>query len=118
MHGEGVAPTQALGTAGSRRGSRTMVSRRARSGRSSVTVKKKRKAATALLMLGGRTPVCARWCWKRRKSSAVAVSGERPMNAANARTDAGPYTGSIARARPASETLMWTAPPRKGGQRG
>jgi hypothetical protein len=35
------------------------VSRRARSGRSSVTVKKKRKAATALLMLGGRTPVCA-----------------------------------------------------------
>ena len=59
MRGEGVAPTQALGTAGSRRGSRTMVSRRARSGRSSVTVKKKRKAATALLMLGGRTPVCA-----------------------------------------------------------
>ena len=56
MRGEGVAPTQALGTAGSRRGSRTMVSRRARSGRSSVTVKKKRKAATALLMLGGRTP--------------------------------------------------------------
>ena len=45
--------------AGSRRGSRTTVSRRARSGRSSVTVKKKRKAATALLMLGGRIPVCA-----------------------------------------------------------
>jgi hypothetical protein len=25
-------------------------------------VKKKRKAATALLMVGGRTPVCAWWC--------------------------------------------------------
>ena len=36
-----------------------VTSRRARSGRSSVTVKKKLKAATALLMLGGRTPVCA-----------------------------------------------------------
>jgi len=55
-------------------------------GRSSVTVKKKRKAATALLMLGGRTPVCAWWCWKRRKSSAVAESGDRPTKAANART--------------------------------
>jgi hypothetical protein len=41
-----------LSTAGSRRGSRTILSRRARSGRSSVTVKKKRRAATALLMLG------------------------------------------------------------------
>jgi hypothetical protein len=31
-------------------------------------------------------PVCV-WCsWKRRRSSAVAVSGERPMNAAKART--------------------------------
>ena len=50
-----------LSTAGNRRGSRTIVSRRARPGRSSVTVKKKRKAATALLTLGGRTPVCA-WC--------------------------------------------------------
>jgi hypothetical protein len=75
-----------LSTAGSRRGSRTMVSRRARSGRSSVTAKKKRSAATALLMLGGCTPVCV-WCsWKQRRSSAVAVSGDRPMKAANART--------------------------------
>jgi hypothetical protein len=75
-----------LSTAGSRRGSRTIVSRRARSGRSSVTVKKKRKAATALLMLGGGMPICV-WCsWKRRRSSPVAVSGERPMKAANART--------------------------------
>jgi hypothetical protein len=34
------------------------VSRRARSGRSSVTVKKKRTAETALLMLGGCMPLC------------------------------------------------------------
>ena len=75
-----------LSTAGRRRGSRTIVSRRERSGRSSVTVKKKRRAATALLMLGGCMPLCV-WCsWKRRSSSAVAVSGERWMKAANART--------------------------------
>ena len=47
-----------LSTAGSRRGWRTTVSRRARSGRSSVTVKKKRRAETALLMLGGCMPLC------------------------------------------------------------
>jgi hypothetical protein len=41
-----------LSTTGSRRGWRTTVSRRARSGRSSVTVNKKRRAETALLMLG------------------------------------------------------------------
>ena len=46
-----------LSTVGIRRGYGTTVSRRARSGRSSVTVKKKRRAETALLMLGGRTPV-------------------------------------------------------------
>nr|WP_306770260.1 hypothetical protein [Mycobacterium sp. KBS0706] len=75
-----------LSTAGSRRGSRTTVSRRAKSGRSSVTVKKKRRAETALLTLGGCTPVWV-WCnWKRRKSSAVAVPGDRPMKAANDRT--------------------------------
>ena len=49
-------------------------------------MKKKRKAETALLMLGGCSPLCV-WCsWKRRNSSAVAVSGDRPMKAANART--------------------------------
>ena len=47
---------------------------------------KKRKAETAPLMLGGCTPLRV-WCsWKRRSSSAVAVSGDRPMKAANART--------------------------------
>ena len=71
---------------GIRRGYGTTVSRRARSGRSSVTVKKKRRAETALLMLGGCMPIRV-WCsWNRRRSSAVAVSGERPIKAANART--------------------------------
>ena len=47
-----------------------------------VTVKKKRSAETELLMPGGccRPASCS---WKRRRSSAVAVSGERPMKAAN-----------------------------------
>jgi hypothetical protein len=74
-----------LSTAGSR-GYGTTVSRRARSGRSSVTVKKKRRAETALLMLDGCMPIRV-WCsWNRRRSSAVAVSGDRPIKAANART--------------------------------
>jgi hypothetical protein len=47
-----------LSTTGSRRGWRTTVSRRARSGRSSVTVNKKRRAGTALLMPGGCIPLC------------------------------------------------------------
>ena len=40
------------------RGSRTKVRWRPISGRSRVTVKKKRNPATELLMVGGRTPVC------------------------------------------------------------
>src|SRR5687767_8054655 len=60
--------------------------RGARSGGSSVNLKRKRRAETALLMLGAPTPVSV-WCsWKRRTSSAVAVSGERPMKAANVLT--------------------------------
>jgi hypothetical protein len=75
-----------LSTAGIRRGCGTTVSRRAKSGRSSVTVKKKRRAETALLMLGGCMPIRV-WCsWKRRRSSADAESGDRPMKAANDRT--------------------------------
>jgi len=50
-----------LSTVGIRRGYGTTVSRLARSGRSSVTVKKKRRAETALLMLGGCIPLCV-WC--------------------------------------------------------
>ena len=49
---------------------------------SSVTVKKKRSAETALSMFEGCTPACV-WChWNRRRSSAVALSGERPRKAA------------------------------------
>ena len=69
------ATSSALSTAGSRRGRCTIVSRRARSGRLSVTVRKKRKAETSLLMLGGCMPVCVWRSWKRRRSSAVPVSG-------------------------------------------
>jgi hypothetical protein len=50
-----------LSTAGIRRGCGTTVSQRDRSGRSSVTVKKKRRAETELLMLGGCRPLCV-WC--------------------------------------------------------
>jgi len=52
------ATSSTLSTAGNRRGRCTTVSRRARSGRSSVTPKKKRKAETVLLMLGGCIPLC------------------------------------------------------------
>jgi hypothetical protein len=47
-----------LSTTGMRRGCGTTASRRGRSGRSSDTVKKKRRAETALLMLGGCMPLC------------------------------------------------------------
>src|ERR1700726_1926148 len=47
-----------LKTTGILRGSRTKVRCLAISGRSSVTVKKKRSAATEPLMLGARTPAC------------------------------------------------------------
>jgi hypothetical protein len=60
--------------------------RRDRSGRSSVTVKKKRSADTEQLMLCGCTPLAAWWTWKRRISSDVAVSGARLRNSAKLRT--------------------------------
>ena len=50
-----------------------MTKRRDRSGRSSVTVKKKRSADTEQLMLCGRTPLSAWWTWKRRIASGVAA---------------------------------------------
>jgi hypothetical protein len=62
-----------------------MTKRRDRSGRSSVTVKKKRSADTEQLMLCGCTPLSAWWTWKRRISSGVAVSGGRLRNAAKLR---------------------------------
>ena len=84
--GSSSVTSSTLSTAGSRRGWRTTVSRRASSRRSSVTVKRKRRAETALLMLGGCMPLCL-WCsWKPRISPDVAVAGERPMEAAKACT--------------------------------
>jgi len=57
---EGSRPTSStLRTFGSLRGWRTRTRRRDRSGRSSVTVKKKRSAETELLMLGGCMPLSA-----------------------------------------------------------
>src|ERR1700677_3325624 len=50
-----------LSTAGNLRGKRARTRRRDRSGRSSVTVKKKRSAETEQLMVGGCTPL-SRWC--------------------------------------------------------
>jgi hypothetical protein len=64
---------------------RTTASRRARSSRSSVTVKKKHNAEAALLMLGG----CNRSASGATRSDVdplQSVAGERPMKAANART--------------------------------
>jgi hypothetical protein len=59
---------------------------RAISGRSSVTLKKKRSAVTVLFMVGGWAPASL-WCtWKRRRSSAVALAGERPRNSERALT--------------------------------
>ena len=46
-----------LSTAGSLRGQRARTRRRDRSGRSSVTVKKKRSAETEQLIVGGCTPL-------------------------------------------------------------
>src|SRR5215472_2840034 len=84
--GSSSVTSSTLSTAGIRRGCGTTVSRRDKSGRSSVTVKKKRSAETELLMLGACMPIRV-WCsWNRRRSSAVAVSGERLMKAANDRT--------------------------------
>ena len=47
------------------------------SARSSVTVKRKRSAVTVKLIVGAPTRLSVRCNWKSRKSSAVAVSGDR-----------------------------------------
>jgi hypothetical protein len=46
--------------------------------RPKVTPKKKRKAETAAFMLVAEAPPDLMCSWKRRRSSAVAASGERP----------------------------------------
>ena len=91
------------------RGWRTTVSRCTRSGRCSVTVNRKRRAETAVLMLDGCIPL-RRWCsWKRRTSSSVAVSGERRMKAACAQRADG-LVGSIGRYRGSSLELKVAGP--------
>ena len=47
-----------------------------------VCVKKNRNAETMLFMVGVGTPASRCSIWKRRTSSGVAVSGERPRNVA------------------------------------
>ena len=46
-------------------------------------MKKNRSADTMAFMVGTGTPRSHCSTWKRRTSSAVAVSGERPRNVAN-----------------------------------
>ena len=73
-------------TTGALRGLCTVVRWRTRSGRSNVTLKKNRSAAMPELMVGApirRSAICNR---KRRRSSLVEVSGDRPRNAAKLRT--------------------------------
>jgi hypothetical protein len=52
------------------------------SGRSSVTLKKNRSAETVALIFGVPAPLDAKCSRKLRMSSGLAVSGERPRNAA------------------------------------
>ena len=51
------ATSSTLSTSGNLRGLRVSASRRDRSGRSSVTVNRKRSADTVLLMVGARAPL-------------------------------------------------------------
>lgn len=82
------ATSSTLSTSGNFLGRGASTSLRDRSGRSSVTPKRKRNADTVAPMTDSLTP-CSRRCnWKRRTSSAVAVSGERLRNAAKARMSA------------------------------
>ena len=53
------------------------------SGRSRVVSKKKRRPVRVALMVACEIPVKARCSWKRRRSSASAVSGERPRKRVN-----------------------------------
>jgi hypothetical protein len=50
-----------------------------------LVVQKKRSADTEQLMVGGGTPFSVWWTWKRRASSAVVVSGDRPRKVAKLR---------------------------------
>lgn len=56
------------------------------SGRSIVWVKKNRNAETMLSVVGTGTPDSCGSSWNRRRSSAVAIPGERPGNVAKRST--------------------------------
>lgn len=79
---------------------------RARSGRSTVCVKKKRSADTMLFMVGTGMPSCCCSIWNRRRSSEIAVSGERPRNVAKRR-----YRGDSCAASPVIEIVEFRSLP-------
>ncbi len=58
----------------------------ARSRRPSVVLRKKRRAETCVFIFGGFEPCLVSCTWNRRRSSAVAVSGERPRKMAKVST--------------------------------
>ena len=72
------ATSSGLTTTGSLRGSWTNVRCRAASARPSVTVKKNRNAETVELIIAAPARFSVKCNWKRRRSSLVAVSGDRP----------------------------------------
>jgi hypothetical protein len=80
------ATSSGLRTTGTLRGSPMNDRCLASSGRSSVTLKKNRSAETVALIFGAPAPLDARCSRKPRTSSDLAVSGERPRNAAKSLT--------------------------------
>ena len=75
-----------VSTTGILRTCRVRTSLRARSGRSSVWVKKNLSALTMLFIVGAGTPASCCSNWNCRTSSALAVWGERPSQVANRET--------------------------------
>ena len=72
------ATSSKLNTTGRRRGSRTKLIFAVISGRPTVTEKKKRSAVILVFRLGPEIPPVTRCSWNRRRSSTLAVSGDRP----------------------------------------
>lgn len=71
---------------GSLRGTATWVILSMSSGRPSVMSKKNFNPVRVALMVTGPVPVSTRCNWKRRRSSVVAVCGERPRKVQSLRT--------------------------------
>jgi hypothetical protein len=80
------ATSSQLSTTGSGRGCATGCILTISSPWPSVTSKKNFRPLSVELMVGGDVPVSTMCSWKVRRSSAVAVSGERLRNAASLRT--------------------------------